>query len=178
MSRKAVFLDRDGTLNKVMLLDGRPTPPREIKDFELLEGVDEAVTLLRSLDYLPIIVTNQPDYARGVSTLNQIETINDTIRKELGIEHIYICLHDDNENCFCRKPKPGLLIQAALELNIELSSSIMIGDRWRDIKAGQSAGCTCYFIDYGYDELSPVQPFFQVLSLLDAAKKIEGIYEK
>lgn len=176
MSRKAVFLDRDGTLNKIILRDGRPTPPREIKDFELLAGVDEALTLLRAMDYLPIVVTNQPDYARGVSTLNQIETINDIIHRELGIEHIYTCLHDDNENCSCRKPKPGLLIKAAQELDIELSSSIMIGDRWRDVKAGQSAGCSCYFIDYEYDELPPVQPFFQVLSLLDAAKKIKGIH--
>lgn len=170
-------MDRDGTLNKVIIRDGRPFPPEELKEFELLEGVKDALDIFKSQGFIPIVVTNQPDFARGKSTLEQIESLNNMVRKNLNIEHIYTCLHDDQDDCLCRKPKPGLLVQAAYELNIELTASIMIGDRWRDIQAGQAAGCSCYYIDYNYIELQPKQPFERVQSLFDAAKKIWSIHD-
>ena len=177
MKNKAVFLDRDGTLNKVMLRDGKSFPPRDSKDFEILAGVKDAIDLFESQGYIPIVVTNQPDFARGTSTLEQIDSLNNMVREKLNIKHIYTCLHDDQDDCLCRKPKPGLLVQAAHELNIELTASIMIGDRWRDIQAGQLVGCSCYYIDCNYMEPQPQQPFERVLSLFDAAKKIGSIHD-
>lgn len=174
MKNRAVFLDRDGTLNKVVIRDGIPFPPAEVSEFELLAGVKDALRIFKSQGYIPIVVTNQPDFARGTASLVQIESLNNMIRRSLNIEHIYTCLHDDQEDCHCRKPKPGLLLQAANELNIELTASIMVGDRWRDVQAGQAAGCSCYYIDCNYSESKPLQPFERVQSLFEAAKLVRG----
>ena len=175
--KKAVFLDRDGVLNAVVMTNGIPTPPRNIEDVVLLPDVAEAISLLKNKSFEIVVVTNQPDYARGISSKTEIIEINAVFRRELEIEHIYTCFHDDWHNCDCRKPKPGLLKRAASELGIDLQSSFMIGDRWRDIAAGQAAECLCYFIDYGYHEKSPNSPFTQVSSLMEATQLILEVTE-
>jgi D-glycero-D-manno-heptose 1,7-bisphosphate phosphatase len=176
MKNKAVFLDRDGTLNEAIVKEGRPTPPSSSEEIKLITGTKEAISLLKALNFIPVVITNQPDFARGIIKLSRIELVNEIIRRELSIEYFYMCLHDDEDNCLCRKPKAGLLLKAALDLEIDLTCSIMVGDRWRDIEAGQNVGCDCFFIDYNYNETKPNQPFQTVSSLLEVAYKIENIH--
>jgi D-glycero-D-manno-heptose 1,7-bisphosphate phosphatase len=168
--KKAVFLDRDGVLNRSVLVDGIPRPPTSVGDIEILTGVIEALQILKNHDLVPVVVTNQPDVARSRSNTEQVKSINQYLGEEIGITHFYTCFHDDEDNCSCRKPKIGLFLQAAMELDLELTSSFMVGDRWRDIEAGQSAGCICYFIDYSYTERKPPLPYFRVASFFEAAQ--------
>jgi D-glycero-D-manno-heptose 1,7-bisphosphate phosphatase len=170
--KKAIFLDRDGVLNAVVMINGIPTPPRNVKDVVLLPGVFEAINLLKSKSLEIVVVTNQPDFTRENASMSEILEINDFLRTQLDIQHIYTCFHDDIHNCDCRKPKPGLLKKAAVDLDIDLQSSFLVGDRWRDIAAGQSAKCSCYFLDYGYHEKSPKLPFIRVSSLIEATHLI------
>jgi D-glycero-D-manno-heptose 1,7-bisphosphate phosphatase len=172
--KRAVFLDRDGVLNRSMLVDGVPKPPSSVDDVEILEGVIEAIRILKNCDLVPVVVTNQPDVARGQITKFIVNEINAHIGNVVGVENFYTCFHDDNDFCKCRKPAPGLIIQAAYDLDLDLNGSFMVGDRWRDISAGQSVGCVTYFIDYSYPEPAPNVPFRRVSSLLEAAKHIKG----
>jgi D-glycero-D-manno-heptose 1,7-bisphosphate phosphatase len=167
MLNKAVFLDRDGTLNNTIMHLGRPSPPKNTDEFEILPYVPEAILQFKELGFIPVVVTNQPDFARGDTSLSQIEVFNEIIKDQLQIEHVYMCLHDDLDECSCRKPQPGLLLNAALDLKIDTKQSIMVGDRWKDIAAGQAAGSKCFFIDNSYDEGRPLQPFHRVSSLID-----------
>jgi D-glycero-D-manno-heptose 1,7-bisphosphate phosphatase len=169
---KAIFLDRDGVINKSVVIDGVPRPPHTIDDVHLLEGVQEAVSSLRFHGYEIVVITNQPDVARGTTTRSQVEAINSYIGAALEIHNFYTCFHDDSHSCNCRKPLPGLIYQAAMDLSIDLKRSFVVGDRWRDIQAGQSAGCKTYFIDHDYNEKKPEKPFTRVCSLLEAAEKI------
>ena len=166
--RPAVFLDRDGVLNKAFFRDGTPLPPKDLSNVEVLPGVKEAVQLLIKYNFEIVVVTNQPDVARGITSQDSVEAINAYLGKELGIQHFFICIHEDSDGCDCRKPKPGLILNAAKVLDIDLTKSSMVGDRWRDMSAGQAAGCNCFFIDYGYEEKSPVLPFTKVSSLMEA----------
>lgn len=167
--KKAVFLDRDGVLNHSILLDGVPKPPKFIEDVEILEGVVEAIQILKRHGFIPVVVTNQPDVARGVTTKNQVSSINSHIGDIALIEHFYTCFHDDVDKCICRKPLPGLILRAAKDLGLSLSDSFLVGDRWRDIAAAQAAECKSFFIDYSYPEEMPKMPFTKVSSLLEAA---------
>jgi D-glycero-D-manno-heptose 1,7-bisphosphate phosphatase len=170
--RRAVFLDRDGVINKAFVIEGVPSPPKNLSDVEVIVGVKEAIKLLNKNRFEIVVVTNQPDVARGVVTRESVELINSYLGHELGIEHFYTCFHDDLEACVCRKPMPGLLQNAARELNLDLKDSFMVGDRWRDISAGQAAGCKCFFVEYNYREKSPNLPFMKVSSLLEATQII------
>jgi len=114
-------------------------------------------------------VTNQPEISRGNIKVEDLKAMHDHLSKELGITHFFVCVHDDGYHCTCRKPKPGLLLKAALELDIDLTKSKMVGDRWKDIVCGQHVGCECFFIDYHYAEAKPLQPFTRVTSLLEAS---------
>ena len=172
--KKAAFLDRDGVINETLRNGNTPLPPRTIEEVLILEGVVEAIELLKTHDYLPIVISNQPDVARGTIIKSQVESINEKIRRETGVHHFYICYHDDGDDCPCRKPKTGLLLNAIEELNIEVSKSFLVGDRWRDIEAGQKAGVESYFIDSSYNEKQPNQPFRRVYSLLEAVQLALG----
>ena len=169
---KAVFLDRDGVINKASVIDGKPYPPRNLDELELIPGVDQAILQLRDRGYFCIVVTNQPDVARGKTSKETVESINQFLIQHLAIHEIISCYHDDHENCGCRKPKPGSLLKAALKYNIDLNKSFMVGDRWRDIEAGQNAGCKTFFIDYQYNEKQPQNPTYKVKSLTDAVNII------
>ena len=171
---KAVFLDRDGVVNKAFVVNGLPKPPRTIREVEILPGVQRAVSILRQLNFEIVIVTNQPDAARGLVTVESVVEINDYLKLELGIAHVYTCFHDDTDECNCRKPQPGLILRAAKDLAIDLSASSLVGDRWRDISAGQAAGCETYFIDNLYSEEQPRKPYTTVSSLLEAVELLTG----
>jgi len=151
-ARAAVFLDRDGTLNASLMRDGRPHPPASLAEMVILPGVAEAIRDFRGAGYLTIVVTNQPDIARGTQSRDVVDGINLHMKALLGFDDVRVCPHTDTDNCACRKPKPGLLIDAARDWHIDLSRSFMIGDRWRDVEAGRAAGCRTFLIDADYDE--------------------------
>lgn len=167
--RRAVFLDRDGVLNAAVVRNGQPFPPATAEDMQVLPGVTQACADLKSHGFLLIVATNQPDIARRITTIDAVTAINNKLLAELPLDDIYICPHDGVENCDCRKPKPGLLLQAAQKWNIDLAASFMVGDRWRDIEAGAAAGCRTVFIHYGYAERQPANPDFVSRSLAAAA---------
>jgi D-glycero-D-manno-heptose 1,7-bisphosphate phosphatase len=166
---KAVFLDRDGVINRAVVRDGKPYPPNSIEELEVLAGVPDALLKLRGAGFRLIVVTNQPDVARGTQTRDAIEAMHVRLMSELPVDDVVTCYHDDGDGCGCRKPKPGALVDAAKQHGLELARSFMVGDRWRDIEAGQRAGCRCLFVDHGYAEQQPVGAFVRVPSLAAAA---------
>lgn len=174
---KAIFLDRDGVINHPRIIDGKPYPPLSLDNFKVIDGVKRALNLLRSAGYYLIVITNQPDVARGDISRDKVELIHGFLKSNFPIEEIKTCYHDDLDCCSCRKPKPGNLLDAAKTYNIDLKNSYMIGDRWRDIEAGISAGCKTIFIDYGYKEKQPVGYVYKASNLLEAAKLILGNIE-
>ena len=166
---RAVFLDRDGVLNRALVHDGRPYPPATLEAFEILPGVPEAVRHLHDAGFLTIVVTNQPDVARGTQRREVVEAMNDRLLAAMPIAAILVC-YEDGDDCPRRKPNPGLLLEAAEAHAIDLSASYMVGDRWRDVEAGRRAGCRTVFIDRGYDERRPDPPADHVAAdLTDAA---------
>ena len=170
--RPAVFLDRDGVISRPTLRGRRPYPPRSLAELEILPDVPVALRALKAAGYCLVVVTNQPDIARGVVSRRVVDDINDCLTAVLPLDAILTCAHDDADRCQCRKPLPGLITHAALELRLECAASYMIGDRWRDIEAGRRAGCKTFFIDCGYDEQIPQSYDFRVSSLLEAARII------
>jgi D-glycero-D-manno-heptose 1,7-bisphosphate phosphatase len=172
--KRAVFLDRDGVINRAIVRDKKPYPPRTLNDLKILPGVLEALQDLHKAGWLLIVVTNQPDVSRGITNISDVEAINRYLMDSLPIDEIRTCYHDDQDICRCRKPMPGLLIAAAETHNINLSSSFMVGDRWRDIIAGNNAGCKTIFIDYGYDEQQPNEFNYLADSLFHASEIILG----
>lgn len=172
MKRRAVFLDRDGVLNRAAVKDGKPYPPAGVDAVEIPPGVVEAVQRLKDASFVLIVVSNQPDVARGATPKATVEEINEYLAKRMPIDRFIMCYHDSGDGCDCRKPAPGMLISGAQEFDIDLASSYMIGDRWKDIEAGQSAGCRTIFIDNGYAERQPESPDFRARSLAEAASII------
>jgi len=169
---KAVFLDRDGVINANLERDGKPVAPTSLAEFRILPGVVEAARRLKDAGFLLIVVTNQPDVATGRTPKAIMEAMHAEIRRQLPIDDIMICLHVDADDCACRKPKPGLILQAAARYGIDLPSSTVVGDRWRDVKAGRSAGCATIFVDYGYPQEQPAKPDKVVGSLVEATEII------
>ena len=173
--KRAAFLDRDGVINRAILVKDIPRPPNTIQEVMILEGVSEAITLLKKHGFIPVVITNQPDVARGIIGLDTLTNINKFLGTSLGIENFYVCIHDDIDKCLCRKPATGLIERAATELNLDITNSFLVGDRWKDIEAGQKLGCTNFFIDYSYPERQPVIPFTRVSSLLEAVEIMTGV---
>jgi D-glycero-D-manno-heptose 1,7-bisphosphate phosphatase len=155
MSVPAVFLDRDGVLNHVVLRDGKPYAPAFAKDLNVVRSAIPACAQLSAAGYVLVGVTNQPDVSRGTTTREQVDAINDMLVQSMGLKGIRVCFHDDSDDCYCRKPKPGLLLEAARDFDIDLANSIMVGDRWKDMEAGIDAGCRTVFIDQNYAEQRP-----------------------
>lgn len=172
---RAVFLDRDGVLVGSQVVDGVPTPSPEP---ELLPGVVEACDLLREAGFRLVMVTNQPDIARGRVDRAQVDRTNEVLQSRLGLADVRVCPHDDDDACRCRKPASGMLTDAALDGGIDLAGSVMVGDRWRDVEAGKRAGTRTVFVDHRYDERQPESPDLVVGSLLDAVPYILGLDTK
>lgn len=171
-TRRAVFLDRDGVINRTIVRAGRPTPPASLDELEIFDGAGSAIRSLRDAGFLVIVVTNQPDVARGIQSLERVKAINDRIQTLLPIDDVKVCYHDDSTNCACRKPRPGMLWEAAEVWSIDLSRSFLVGDRWRDISAGRAAGCRCVLVGDGYGDPFPDAPDLIVGSLAEAAELI------
>lgn len=164
---RAVFLDRDGVLNDAIVREGKPFPPA-LDQLRIADGAPEALQRLREAGYRLIVVTNQPDVARGTISRAEVEAIHAKLAAAMPIDEFFVCEHD-GDDCDCRKPKPGALLSAAGKYGIDLKRSFLIGDRWRDVEAAQRAGCTALFLDRGYDEQQPAEPFVRVASIAEAA---------
>jgi D-glycero-D-manno-heptose 1,7-bisphosphate phosphatase len=167
---RAVFLDRDGVINRNAIRDGRPVGPSTLAEFVILPGVREAVEAFHAAGYLVIVATNQPAVAPALA-----DAMHAKMRQAIRLDDVKVCPHSEAEDCNCRKPKPGLLLEAAKERGITLAQSWMIGDRWRDIEAGKAAGCRTIFVDHHYtNEPRPKAPDFTVGSLLEAVPFVTG----
>jgi len=165
--RPAVFLDRDGVVNAAIVRDGKPHAPASVDELTIPSGVADALHRLKAAGFALVVVTNQPDVARGVQRRAVVEAINDRLRRVLPIDDIRVCYHDDRDACECRKPAPGLLLRAPRH---DVARSILVGDRWRDIEAGRRAGVRAtVFIDGGYAESLHSEPDACVRSLGEAA---------
>ena len=173
-ARPAIFLDRDGVLNEVELLDGNPHPPAGVEQLRLLPGVAEACYRLRELGFTLVVVTNQPDIARGTQTRDEVDRMHDALRARLPLDEIVVCAHDDIDDCPCRKPRPGMILDAATRLGLDLERSVCVGDRWRDVEAGKRAGVMAIFVDRGYGERRPTDADAVVASLPAAVEFIES----
>jgi D-glycero-D-manno-heptose 1,7-bisphosphate phosphatase len=167
--KRAVFLDRDGVINRALVRDGKPYAPARLEELEILPGVAEALSRLREAGFRLVVVTNQPDVARGTQRRDVVEAMNAALGAALPLDEFRVCYHDDRDACRCRKPGPGLLEDAAGEAGLSLPDSYMVGDRWRDVDAGRRAGCTTIFIDREYSERRPDKPDVMVSSLSEAA---------
>src|SRR3990167_11342850 len=158
MLKRAIFLDRDGVLNHTVIKNGKPYPPSSVDDLIITNDANDALLQLKKAGFLLIGATNQPDVARGKTTIAAIQAIHDKLLASLPLDEIRVCYHDDSDQCQCRKPAPGLLLEAAKDYGIDLSQSMMIGDRWKDIEAGQRAGCKTIWLNKNYYEPKPKKP--------------------
>lgn len=172
-SKRAVFFDRDGVLNRALVRDGKPYPPKDLREFEIPANAATDLQRLKQLGYVLIVVTNQPDIARGTAGRGSVDEMNGYLREQLPLDDVLVCPHDNADGCDCRKPLPGLLHAGAKRFGVDLGKSFMVGDRWRDVDAGHAAGCKTIFIDYHYQERGPsTEPDSRVSSLHDAVNVI------
>lgn len=168
--RRAVFLDRDGVLNAAIVRDGKPYPPSSLSQFVLLEDAASACQSLKAAGFALVVVTNQPDVGRGTQFREVVEAMHREMLSQLPIDHLEVCWHSgQGAPCACRKPAPGMLLEAAAALGLDLPASYMIGDRWRDVDCGWAAGCTTIFLDRGYREELRTAPHFIAAGLREAA---------
>jgi D-glycero-D-manno-heptose 1,7-bisphosphate phosphatase len=172
VSRRAVFLDRDGVLNRPVIRNGLPFPPASVEEFELYPDVTKGCAQLKASGFLLIVVTNQPDVGRGTLSRAIVEQMHRKLRETVtSLDAIEVCYHAGSrhgERCDCRKPKPGMLLRAAANYTINLKGSFLIGDRWRDIDCAHAAGCRAVFIRHGYREPLREKPDFAVATFSEA----------
>lgn len=150
--RAAVFLDRDGVLNDAVVIDGRPHPPASVSGLVVRTETIRACRELHDAGLALLVVTNQPDIARGTESWNNVQALNEELRRQLPLDDIRVCPHDDADGCDCRKPQPGMLLEGARTWNLDLTRSVMVGDRWRDLEAGKRAGCWRVLLEHDYSE--------------------------
>jgi D-glycero-D-manno-heptose 1,7-bisphosphate phosphatase len=149
----AVFLDRDGVLVREIVDDaGVARAPVRVADFHILEDAPSLVQRLQTAGFRCVVFTNQPEVARGLLAPFALDEMHRQLRQVTLVDDIRVCPHDDADNCVCRKPKPGMLLAAAGDADIDLPRSYVVGDRWRDIGAGRAVGCYSILIDRPYSQ--------------------------
>jgi D-glycero-D-manno-heptose 1,7-bisphosphate phosphatase len=151
--KQAVFLDRDGTLNLLVPRpDGSWASPRSLDEFILVDGAAKQVERIKSSGFLTILATNQPDVARGFLDPQVLEAMHRHLMEQVPVDHIMVCTHEDADDCPCRKPRPGMLSQAAEQWGIDLTGSFMVGDSWKDMEAARAAGVKDILINAPYNQ--------------------------
>jgi len=168
--KKAVFLDRDGVVNRLIARNGEFFSPRQLSDLHIVEDAENCLRRLQRAGFLNIVVTNQPEIARGLLNRETLDAIHRRLRAMLALDGILVCPHDDKDGCSCRKPKPGMLLAAADQWELDLAASFLIGDRGKDVAAGREAGCCTVLIDCPYNR--DVRPDQRVGSLTEAVQFI------
>lgn len=169
--KKCVFLDRDGVLNKTIFRMGKERAPYTLEEFALFSDVKESLELLKNNHFLLVVVTNQPDVARGWVSREAVDAVNEKLKEFIPVDEIKVCFHTEKDKCYCRKPEPGMLLEAARDFDIDLKSSWMIGDRYSDILAGKRAGCKTILIGPG-DDSDIEKPDYQFGSISEASRLI------
>jgi len=149
---KCVFLDRDGVINLPIVINKKPYSPRRIEEFIFTSEIKNLISKVVNHGYKVIVITNQPDIASGDLSESLLNYFHQRIIDEMLVDDIFVCKHLSSDNCNCRKPKPGLILEAALKHKINLKESFFIGDRWKDVDAANNVECHSIFIDYGYRE--------------------------
>jgi D-glycero-D-manno-heptose 1,7-bisphosphate phosphatase len=176
VTRQAVFLDRDGVLNRPVIRGGRPFPPATLEEFELYADAAGGCAELKQAGFFLVVVTNQPDVGRGTQSRELVEAMHGKLRDAVpSLDAIESCYHagaSHGQPCDCRKPKPGMLFRAAANHAIDLPRSFFIGDRWRDVDCAHAAGCRSVFIEHGYSEPLRQRPEFTVTTLGEAVAVI------
>lgn len=170
--RRAVFLDRDGVLNRSAVIGGKPYAPRRISDFRLFPGTARALGRLKDAGWFLVVVTNQPDIANGLVRPQSVEEMHARLRARLPVDDIRMCPHGQGDGCRCRKPAPGMILSAAEEHSIDISISYLIGDRYSDIEAANRAGCRGILLDRGYSEAATAAPIARARSLSHAVDMV------
>jgi D-glycero-D-manno-heptose 1,7-bisphosphate phosphatase len=163
---KAVFLDRDGVINKVIYRDGVVSSPRIASEWKYEADIEPFIKELKSRGYYIFVVTNQPDISRGYLDIHLHNFFLDDMAKNFNIDEICVCPHDDIDNCSCRKPKAGMLMDLASKWNIDLEKSYVVGDSIKDIGAGVKAGCETILLSRSYNQ--GVKSDYKIKSILDA----------
>ncbi len=173
--KRAVFMARDGVLNRAVIVEGRPHAPRRVEEFELLPGVVEACARLKAAGFLLIVATNQPDVGRGLLTQAAVEAMHERLQAQIPLDHLEVCYaagSSAGQPSDFRKPAPGMLLRAAHALGVTLQVSWMVGDRWRDVDCGRNARCRTIFLNHGYVERLRLPPEFTTSSFPEAAEII------
>jgi D-glycero-D-manno-heptose 1,7-bisphosphate phosphatase len=170
-----VFLDRDGVINVPVICSGLPYSPRSREEFQLYPKAAASCDRLRALGLVLVVVTNQPDVARGKLDVEVLNDIHRELCRQVLVDGLYICPHDEADGCGCRKPAPGLLDAAAADLGLDPGRSFMVGDRWVDVEAGRRAGCLTVHIDRHYRERAADSPDFVASGLAEAVRWIEDV---
>jgi len=172
VNRPAVFLDRDGVLNRTLVRDALPFPPATVEEFEIYPDAGEGCARLKDAGFVLIVITNQPDVGRGTQSRKTVEAMHAKLRAAVpALDAIEVCYHAGSNNgdpCDCRKPKPGMVLRAAASHGVDLKRSFVIGDRWRDVDCAHAAGCRAVFIDRGYREPLREKPEFTVATFREA----------
>jgi len=177
MNKRAIFLDRDGVINEVVFhRTKKPSSPWNFEEFKLINGIKKPLEELSQMGYYLFIISNQPDIARGHIKKDTTERINKIIYETFPIKEIFVCPHDDHHDCNCRKPKPGMIFILSKKWKIDLKKSFLIGDNWKDMEAGKSAGCITIILDQPYNQL--VEADFRVKNLERAVDMIKSIKYK
>jgi D-glycero-D-manno-heptose 1,7-bisphosphate phosphatase len=177
---RAVFLDRDGVLNEPLIRDGLPYPPQTLDEFRLYPEAAPACALLRQAGFLLVLATNQPDVGRGTLQLETVQQMHALLLDKIPLDRIEMCTAADSNapGSERRKPAPGMLLDAAKALQIDLSRSYMVGDRWRDIDCGHAAGCITILINHPYAEKLRQSPHHYADSILAAARLILALEQR
>lgn len=165
-TRKALFLDRDGILNKALVVNNKPKSPKNINELVINKPLKNFLTVAKNSFYL-ICITNQPEVGRNVFLKKDVDEINIFIKNYFNLDEVFTCYHKEDNICECRKPKIGMLLEAQKKYSINLSESIVIGDRWKDISMGKKACCKTIFMDYKYDESLVDEPDIKIDNLKD-----------
>ena len=168
---RAIFFDRDGVLNKLIGRNGGFYSPRTVGDFHLITEAGDVIDKIKSKGYLCIIVSNQPDIARGNLEKSELRSMTRILSSTLDLDDVFYCLHDDSDECDCRKPAPGLLLHAHEKWDLDLACSFMVGDTARDFEAAQEAGVEFYLLDRTYNKA------LQVENRIDSLRDIIGFLE-
>ena len=172
---RAIFFDRDGVLIEPRVIDGKPYPPESWLKTRIYEDVSMVLEQFKAEGFYLIVISNQPDVARGTQTREAVENINSGLLSQLPLDDILVCYHDDSDQCDCRKPKTGMIVEAAQRYSLDLHSSFVVGDRAKDIQCGKNAGCMTVFINHDYAEEKPFPAAdLTVSSLSEAVEWILG----